>query len=159
MFSAVIAKLASEYSAPPFEPHITLYAGVHTDEDNVEALLAAVGGAAEEMELICGDTGHTDALFKTLFVQFDDPGLGALHRQLRDNLTRSTDYALEPHLSLLYKELPPVVRRGLATDYTFRGERILFDHIAAVRPGAGQDDWSDVRGWVVWVRRPLRSPA
>jgi 2'-5' RNA ligase len=156
MFSAVIAKLAREHDAPPFEPHITLHAGVHTDEDNVEALLEAVAGATEQMELICGETGHTDARFKTLFVEFDDQRLRALHRQVRDNLTRSTEYALQPHLSLLYKELPQEVRRGLAAHYTFRGERILFDHIAAARPGAGQDDWSDVRGWVVWVRRPLR---
>jgi hypothetical protein len=67
------------------------------------------------------------------------------------------DYTLRPHLSLLYKELPPAVRSGLARRYVFRGERVLFDQIAAVRPGAGRDDWSDVRGWDVWVRRPLRS--
>jgi hypothetical protein len=109
------------------------------------------------MELMCGETGHTDALFKTLFIQFEDPRLLTLHRQLRDHLARSVDYVLQPHLSLLYKELPQAVRRGLASHYTFRGRTILFDHIAAARPGAGQDDWSDIRGWVVWARRRLRS--
>jgi 2'-5' RNA ligase len=155
MFTSLIAQLVSEYDAAPFEPHITLHAGACTDEDDVDALLGTVAAATEQMELMCGETGHTDALFKTLFIQFDDPRLLALHRRLRDRLTRTVDYTLQPHLSLLYKELPQAVRRDLASHYTFRGKTILFDHIAAVRPGAGQDGWSDVRGWVVWARRPL----
>lgn len=154
--SKIIGELARELDAPLFEPHVTLHVGEQTAEDNIEALLAGIAVSMQPIELIARATGHTEALFKTLFVEFEaDDRPHALHRVLRTGLVGRADYALEPHLSLVYKVLPEAKRRELAARYDFRGQRITFDHIVAVRPAGNDDHWLDIPGWDVCLRKPL----
>lgn len=157
-FTELIIELASEYDAPTFEPHITVHTGQFTSGEDIEALLVRVASTVPPLDLIAGETGHGEALFKTLFVQFDDARLQALHDQLQRGLAHFSDYALVPHLSLLYKKLPETPRKALARKHVFRGQCITFDRIAAVRPASGEHDWSNVRGWDAWLRQPLRQP-
>ena len=154
--SRIIDNLARELDAPPFEPHVTLYVGERAAEDNIEAMLAGVAASMGPVDLTARATGHTEALFKTLFVEFEaDARPHALYRALRAGLARQVDYNLQPHLSLIYKVLPEAKRRELAAHYDLCGQRIVFDHIAAVRPAGEDDHWMDIRGWDVWLRAPL----
>ena len=155
-FASIIDGLAREFDAPPFEPHVTLYVGEQGAEDDIEALLAAVAASMGPITLTARTTGHSDALFKTLFVEFDaDERPHILCRTLRAGLARAVDYRLQPHLSLIYKVLPEALRRGLAARHDFQGRRIVFDEVAAVRPAGADRHWMDIRGWDVWLRAPL----
>lgn len=156
-FRALIADLAREYDAPLFEPHITLHAGVRTAGDDIAALLRRVAAASEPITLAAGNTSHSDALFKTLFVEFGDPGIRALHRRFQAGLHRFSEYSLAPHLSLLYKAMPSESRATLAERHVYAGQRIVFDALAAVRPAPGQPDWSDIRRWDSSLRLSLHS--
>jgi 2'-5' RNA ligase len=154
--SRVINDLAGELDAPPFEPHVTLHVGEQTAQDDIEDLLAGVAAWMEPIRLTACATGHTEALFKTLFIEFEsDERPHAVHHVLRNGLVRRADYELQPHLSLAYKALPETKRRELAARYDFRGHRITFDHIAAVRPGRDKKDWMDIRSWDTWLRKAL----
>jgi putative hydrolase of the HAD superfamily len=155
-FDSIIRDLAREFDAPPFEPHVTVYAGAQGAQDDIEAALAGVAASMGPITLVARDTGHADALFKTLFVQFEpDKRPHSLCRALREGLAHAVDYGLHPHLSLIYKVLPEAVRRQLAARYDFRGQAIVFDEIAAVRPALDDRDWMDISGWHVWLRAPL----
>lgn len=155
-FRKTIADLAVEFDAPPFGPHITLHVGQVSAGDDIEALLVRAASTVPPLDLVAGETGHGEVLFKTLFVRFDDARLQALHDELRRGLAHLSDYTLVPHLSLLYKKLPETTREALARQHVFRSERITFDRIAAVRPAAGEADWSNVHGWDAWLHQPLR---
>jgi 2'-5' RNA ligase len=154
--SGVIGALARELDAQPFEPHVTLHVGQQTAQDDIEDLLAGVAASMEPIQLTARATGHTEALFKTLFIEFEsDERPHALHRALRNGLVRRVDYELQPHLSLVYKVLPEAKRRELAARYDFRGQQLTFDHVVAVRPGGSKNDWMDIRGWETWLRKAL----
>ncbi|MBA2350392.1 MAG: hypothetical protein M3Q32_02600 [Pseudomonadota bacterium] len=156
-FRALISSLAREYDAPVFEPHITLHLGLRTARDDIAELLQGVAATSEPITLVAGNTSHSDALFKTLFVEFGDSELRALHCQSQAGLERFSEYALAPHLSLLYKEVPAGSRAALAERHAYAGQRIVFDTIAAVRPAAGQSDWSEIQRWDSSLRQSLRS--
>ncbi|MBC7944392.1 MAG: hypothetical protein H7X91_03825 [Burkholderiales bacterium] len=156
-FRALIFALAREYDAPVFEPHITLHVGVRTADDDSAKLLRRVAAASDPITLVAGNTSHNDALFKTLFVEFDDSRLRALHGQFQAGLQRFSEYALAPHLSLLYKAMPAESRATLADRHVYAGQRIVFDEVAAVRPAPGQPDWSDIQMWDSSQRQSLRS--
>ncbi len=64
-------------------------------------------------------------------------------------------YTFLPHLSLLYGNLPPPLRRRLAAANDLRGRSIRFDRIAAVRPAAGHADLSKVSNWEVFGHQRL----
>ncbi|MGI9047027.1 MAG: 2'-5' RNA ligase family protein [Burkholderiales bacterium] len=160
-FRALISSLAREYDAPVFEPHITLHVGLRTARDDIAELLRRVAAASEPIPLVAGNTSHSDALFKTLFVEFydskiRDSELRALHCQFQAGLQRFSEYALASHLSLLYKEVPAGSRAALAERHVYAGQRIVFDTVAAVRPAPEQSDWSEIQRWDSSLRRSLR---
>ena len=100
--------------------------------------------------------GTSCDLFKMLYLELESNSrVERLSRFLRSSPTSSPDYALKPHLSLLYKQLPGPTRAVLARRLDVGGESILFGQIAAVRPGDGRDDWLEIEHWDVWLRKDL----
>lgn len=155
-FAEIIGALAREFDAPAFAPHVTLYAGRQTADDNPVAVAAQVVAAASRIELTAAATATADKLFKTLFVEFaPDARVERLGQTLRQGFKQPGDYVLQPHLSLLYKLLPETTRHALTKRFDFRGQRIAFDAIAVVHPGAGTDTWEAIERWEIEARFPL----
>jgi hypothetical protein len=151
----IIEGLADEFDAPPFEPHVTLHVG-RGASGAMEAPLRRLAASMRPFELTAAATGHGEDRFKAVFVEFDhDPRPVELHEALHDAMSAPAAYRLQPHLSLIYKILPEPTRRGLAIRNTLLGQRIAFDHLAAVRPGRAQDSWDDVAALDVCLRAPL----
>jgi hypothetical protein len=68
-------------------------------------MAVSISGPSEVEEAL--DLDLTD-LFKTIYLDLEpDPGAERLCRLFRAGLQPALDYALSPHLSLLYKGLPP----------------------------------------------------
>jgi 2'-5' RNA ligase len=142
--AALIAELASRHAAPRFRPHITLYAGLARAADwpNVLARVAQTAGAVTVQAI---GTGHSDALFKTLFLQIiPSAQLRALQRSVVAALNEPEDYAFAPHLSLIYKMLPEAARAAMAANVA-APTSFACDVLGAVGPSAA--GWEDVEGW------------
>lgn len=155
--SEIVSRLARTYGAPLFEPHLTLHVGTQSADDNLHEIMRAAAATTDSFALSATSTGHSAALFKTLFVEFaHDEAPHTLQQSLAKGLKIATAYSLEPHVSLLYKELPETVRSKLADEFFFHGQSITFDEIAAVRPGPS-GEFLDIEKWDVWMRMPLRS--
>ena len=103
-FEKKIVDLARRYNAPVFEPHMTLYVGSARVEAE-EVIAKAVSGcrfAQAKVLKVC----ESDEFIETLFVQFaPDRKLQQLYEMIRDAAQDSSDYQLNPHLSLLYKKM------------------------------------------------------
>jgi hypothetical protein len=155
--AAVIDGLAREVDGPRFEPHVTVYAGERTAGDDVGRLLTEAAEMVGAMVLRVAGVGTSPDLFKTLYLELEpDAGIERLCGHFRAGLTHAGDYVLRPHLSLLYKRLNRVTRTALARRFDWVGDRITFDHIAAVGPGPDRSDWLDIDHWDVWLRRRLK---
>jgi len=154
----LIAALGAAHQGPAFEPHITVEVSRARGDLPLEALLDRVAASFEPMTLTAAQTGHSDAHFKTLFVEFDDPRPFALQARLRDELRRNEGYVLHPHLSLLYRGgLALDTRARLAEGHRFQGERIGFDSLVVVRPSSAGGDLSDIEAIDTSLRRKLGS--
>jgi Cyclic phosphodiesterase-like protein len=156
----IIEDLARELKAPMFEPHVTLYVGVQSADDDVEALLGHAAQSVGTPTLRIAAVRTSPELFKALYLEFEpDPATERLCGLFRAGLKAASPYVLTPHLSLLYKQLPATTGTALARRFDLAGQRITFGQITAVRPGDGGEDWLAIERWDVWLRKDLGGPA
>jgi hypothetical protein len=141
-----IADLARRYNAPVFEPHMT----IHVGSDRVEAdevIAKAVSGwqlAQAKVLKVC----QSGEFVKTLFVQFAlDRKLQQLNKTIRDAAQDSSDYQLNPHLSLLYKRMSLLARRQLAQSIKLTFSEVTFESIKAVGCMSPTRNRADVEAW------------
>ena len=146
-FQQIINDLARRYDAPVFEPHVTIHVGA----DQTDAPDKALREAANECKPI-GLTplgiDQSDEFIKTLFVQFSmSAELRKISGIVRQSGNDSSHYQLNPHLSLLYKDLPATARRELAASINVSPSEVIFDAIKAVRCVLPTESRADVDAW------------
>jgi 2'-5' RNA ligase len=154
-FQRSINDLAHRYDAPVFEPHVTIHVGA----DGADAAKEALGDAARECKLI-GLTplgiDQSDEFTKTLFVDFPmSAELRKINDMIRTAANDSSQYELNPHLSLLYKNLAAPIRRELAAEINVPLFEVTFDAIKAVRCVSPTESGADVEAWHVVVAASL----
>jgi 2'-5' RNA ligase len=156
-FQEAINDLARRYDAPFFEPHVTIHVGAN----HIDAAEHALSKAARECQSITVKAlgiGHSDEFIKTLFVQFAlNAKLPQLNAIVRSAAEDSSDYKLDPHLSLLYKRISPVVRSELADSINVPFSEVTFNALQAVRCISPTQNRADVEAWRAITRRSLRS--
>jgi len=136
----IIAKLAKEYGAPVFLPHITVYGGVKTRSLAIEA----AQNCKDISRITVSTKGirFSDFLWKTLYVEIrNNSTLTAIHKQLGGEIP--TKYDFEPHLSLIYKKMPRRVKLELRKKITVN-PTLTFDRITVIRSGALVKNWERV---------------
>jgi 2'-5' RNA ligase len=155
-FENMICDLARRYDAPVFEPHVTIHvASNHLEAAEKAILQAAFGCEPVELELL--DVRHSGEFTKTLFVQLaPNTKLKRLNQIIRHAAQNSSDYHLEPHLSLLYKKISVLARRDLARSIKLPFSEIVFDSIKAVRCASPTRNRVDVEAWHVVAWKSLR---
>jgi 2'-5' RNA ligase len=156
-FQEAINDLARRYDAPFFEPHVTIHVGAN----HIDAAEHALSKAARECQSITVKAlgiGHSEEFIKTLFVQFAlNAKLQQLNAIVRSAAEDSSDYKLDPHLSLLYKRISPVVRSELADSINVPFSEVTFNALQAVRCISPTQNRADVEAWRAITRRSLRS--
>src|SRR5438309_3930243 len=132
-FQGAINDLARRYDAPLFEPHVTIHVGAN----HIDVAEHALSKAARECQSITVKTlgiDHSDEFIKTLFVQFAlNTKLQQLNTIVRSAAEDSSDYKLNPHLSILYKKIPPVVRSEMADSINVPFSELMFISLQIVR--------------------------
>ena len=153
--SKVIQDYALTYSSPAFEPHVTIYSGVCSAEDNLSHILAKAAAGLQPLALEVAGLGYTENFFRTGFITFvSDGALSALSTSIGDQLHPPADYLLEPHLSLVYKDLTIEQKRLAMLRIVLSVQTITFDTLKIVRPS--NEDWFDVPHWSVHGKIDLK---
>lgn len=128
-FESLIKGLAERYDAPRFEPHVTLSGGDIPRERALEILRNL--SIREPIELEVSGIEFSENYTKTLFVQFrSTPQIEALSAELQK--ASGSDYELNPHLSLLYKEMPQDAKAEAAQTITLPFKTVSFESVKAV---------------------------
>lgn len=144
----LIRDLAARHGSRPFAPHVTIYGGVHTPQDDLPEILRQVVRGLGPMALRVRGLDCTDQFFKSLFIDLaEHPALTLLSQRVRAALARPVDYQLQPHLSLIYANLPAADKRRIIDSLPLDLAEIRFDEVALVTPADPARGWHDIEGW------------
>ena len=148
-FVSLIRDFAARFDAPIFEPHVTLH-GTDPGGEDGQKLVNRVVARTKRCRLRIAGIGHSQKFTKTLFVQFD-PGdeVAALSAKFRAASKSPVDYELNPHLSLIYKELPAEEKAVIAAELNIPFREVTFDLVKAVVSPAEIKSQSAVEAWRV----------
>jgi len=142
-FQETIDRLARQQGAPAFAPHLTFGRGSAAQLETVNA---------STLELPVRAIAVSEQFTKTLFVRFNEtPELAAL----RDSLGIEAA-GFDPHLSLLYKEMPVTEKEQLAGTISLPVTSVTFDRIEAVRCPDEPVTPENIPTWEIIASRPLR---
>jgi 2'-5' RNA ligase len=156
-FQGAIDDLARRYDAPVFEPHVTVHVGVNCT-DKVDGVLSNGARGCERIVLQVLEVSGSSEFVKTLFVQFAvTTQLQQLNHSIRTAARDSSDYQLNPHLSLLYKRMSIQDRRLLTYSIEVPFPEVTFDSLKAVRCMSPTQSRADVEAWYVLAEKPLGS--
>ncbi|MBG29332.1 MAG: hypothetical protein CMI31_04935 [Opitutae bacterium] len=132
VLQTVINKLASRFDVSPFPPHLTIFAGPLAAEDEPLLLLESLPPDLVPQELEVNQVEVSDRFTMTLFLRCQNESkLVSLHEYVRAN-SPSSNYCLDPHLSLLYADIPLATKESLADEFESPLKKIQFDRIRAV---------------------------
>jgi len=154
-FRRIVNDLAQRYDAPVFEPHLTVHVGANSPVKAERALPKAASGC-KPIKLEALEIDHSNEFIKTLFLQVAaNKQLQQLNQRIRDAAQDSSDYALNPHLSLLYKTISMQDRRLLTHSIEIPFSEVIFDSLKAVRCISPTQSRADVEEWRVVAEKNL----
>jgi hypothetical protein len=152
--SKVIQDYAKEYHFPAFEPHVTIYSGLYSPEENLAKIVQEALGPSQSITLQVAGLNYTEDFFKTGFIDFAEAEhLTQLCGAIRDRLQNPLDYALDPHLSLIYKDIPIDQKRLAMLRFVLSVSKVTFDTIKVITPG--EQGWGDIANWKEQYRYSL----
>jgi len=148
-FARLIRDLATRFDAPTFEPHVTIHT-TSAERENPAAVLAKVVNGRRPYRLSVRGLDYSDEYTKTLFVQLaPDTELTQLSEDLRRACVSPGDYQLNPHVSLLYKQMDEETKRDLAASFVLPFTEVNFSSVKAVVSPAEIQAREDVEAWRV----------
>lgn len=150
----MIRTLAAEHDAPMCEPYVTLSAGGLDAERAlvVSRELVLPPGLELNVEAI----GHSEQFTKTLFVQFHrSPELQQLSDAIQARADGGSTYELNPHLSLIYKDMAERTRADIAATLKLPMQRMRFDRVKVITGPDHTKTRDDVEAWQTIAERPL----
>jgi 2'-5' RNA ligase len=145
LFCEIIRILYREFDAPNFDPHLTLF--VDSKKGNAPAKVLRQIKAAP-IRMSTGGIGFSPKFTKTLFVRFKS---SRAFEKLVVDLARATNSPAksirDPHVSLLYKNLPTATKKELAATIRLPFREVVFDSISAVRCVLPVRGRTEVEAW------------
>jgi len=154
-FQNIINDLAERYAAPEFEPHVTVHVGVDCT-DSVDDVLSRAARDSKRIALQVRNVSHSSEFTRTLFVTFASSAqLQRLNQSICEATQDSSGYQLNPHLSLLYKNMSMADRRLLARSIEVPFPEVTFGSLKAVRCVSPTRSRADVEAWRSVAQAPL----
>lgn len=143
-FSNLIKKLAKEYNAPVFEPHITLLGDFMQPEEECIELTKQLVSGQNPFIITMDEIDYEDFYFRTLFVRAEKSGtLLNLHNRSKEIFEMNIPPYM-PHLSLLYGTFPVETKEKIIKEIG-RDQSAQFE-ISSVHliKGGEVEDWQIV---------------
>jgi 2'-5' RNA ligase len=143
----VIADLAAGHGGPVFAPHVTLAGVTQAAPDAVAEVLARLADGVPSFGVTLTGIGYEPVFFRSLYLRAGPSArLTALRAAAEQALGLKP--APDPHLSLLYADLPPDRKPAIAAGLGLAGPMTIRVDAAEV--------WGDFRAPVPQWRRLAR---
>ena len=145
VFSREIKKLARQFGAPLFEPHVTIFVAPEDSRAPHEVLHEV---KKVNIELTIHSIRFEEGFTKTLLVQFET---NSALQHLGDAIWKAGGtpdrYLIDPHLSLLYAKLPPAAKQRLADKIRLPFREVRFASICVMRCASPTTTAVEVEQW------------
>lgn len=155
-FKRIIDNLAQEYDAPTFTPHVTIYSGEYKPDESLAVIEKAIH-SVQSFSLKVDQILYTNSFTKTLFVQFQsNPILSNISKSIQTSSKPPSEFALNPHLSLIYQNLNEEIKKNIITSITLPKSEVVFDEVRAISTPEKVQKREDVESWKVICTRKLQ---
>ncbi len=154
-FQKMIDTLSREYDAPSFTPHVTIYSGEYAPDESPAELIEKVTQEVQPFILKVDKLLYTDEFTKTFFVQFQSSEiLSKISQNLQNRSKNSSNFELNPHLSLIYKQMSEETKKNLTTSLTLPKSEVFFDEVRAISTPQRVQKREDVESWkVIFIKK------
>ncbi|HEX4637932.1 MAG TPA: 2'-5' RNA ligase family protein [Chthoniobacterales bacterium] len=153
LFCSVIRILRKGFKAPNFEPHLTLFV-TSKDGESPKRVLQQL--RTRPIRLAARGVAFSPKFTKTLYIRFKS---SPTFRKLVGELGRATKSRAkppaDPHVSLLYKNIPRTTKKSLAAVLQLPLRNVVFDSIVAVRITLPVRTRADVDKWKIVAKKKL----
>ena len=138
---AIINNLSTNYQAPAFSPHCTLYSPIDLPTAELKKILERFAKNMKSFYVKKTMISHTEDLWKTIFIELlRSSELEQLQQEVISQFQVEQPYKFSPHISLLYKEIPDKKKENIIRNLQVKNS-FKMDKIAAVRTGPNVDNW------------------
>ena len=137
---SLIDRLAEELGTPRFQPHLTLLGDVALPEQTLTAQLQTATAASATIQTRISGIEYLDEFFRTFFLRIEDhPAIRALHEQIHTGFGRHPEPRFMPHISLIYGELKPALKKNLYArlEDVVAHRTVCFNRVALVHAAKG----------------------
>ena len=154
-FQEIIDTLSLEYDAPTFTPHVTIYSGEYAPDESPAKLIEKATQEVSSFSLRVNKLLYTDEFTKTFFVQFQSSAtLTKISETLQTNSINQSNFVLNPHLSLIYKQMSEETKKNLTTSLTLPKSEVFFDEVRAISTPERVQKREDVESWkVIFIKK------
>ena len=140
----IIDKLSTNYQAPVFSPHCTLYSPIDLPIEELKKILERSAKNMESFYVKKTTISYTEDIWKTIFIELlRSSELEQLQQTVIRQFHVEHPYEFSPHISLLYKEIPDNKKENIIRNLQLKNS-FKMDKIAAVRTGPNVDNWETV---------------
>lgn len=148
----LIGKLAGQYQAPKFVPHVTLVANVFADSGELEDLKVRVGLFAERMNQFTVELtnyAYLDEEFRSLYLLAQSPELRLAYDQALQVFPQVRDEHFQkmPHLSVLYGDYPSETKEQIIESSPWAGAEFVVESIDLYLTNNPVEDWRLVQSF------------
>ena len=140
--------MARQFDAPKFSPHLTL--GLAQDRYVARSVLRNLKASPIRLRIL--GISASSRFTRTLFVRCKSNG--ALEQLLVD-LAGKAKPLRDPHISLLYKQVPARVKKELVSVIKLPFREIAFDSVKVVRCSSPTLTRADIESWRALATRKL----
>ena len=145
-FSNLIKKLAQEYDAPPFQPHVTLLGEFPQSEEEALRLTQTLVSGQKPFPITLRQIDYQEYHFRALFVKADktDP-LVNLHERAKKLFGMEHIPPYMPHLSLLYGNFPVELKEKIIQEISRNQEATFEARSVYFIKGGEVREWKTVK--------------
>jgi 2'-5' RNA ligase len=156
-----IDRLSRDPGGPRFDPHLTLLGGLEGAEVRFAAATWRLAAALRPITLRFLGAESGDSRYRCLYLRVDGGGaLASARREAIRLFGRAREAAFQPHVSLLYGDLPREARdRAAAAVGDWRGVACRAGRLRLVAAGGGPPTWRTICEHVLGAGRRGRGPA
>ncbi len=140
----IITDLASEYEAPVFSPHCTLFSPADLEAKELETILEQVAEGFAPLYITIDKLNYTSNIWKTIFIELEKSSeLEQLQQRLVNFISDPKPYEFLPHISLIYKEMSDEKKETIICNLSVRNNYKM-DRILAMKTGPDVESWEKV---------------
>lgn len=110
----IISQLSDKYSAPNFEPHLTLIGDLRGSEEEIISKTSKLADLLKPFEIKLKKADYLDEYFRCLFIRAEKTReLIQASDVAREIFNRKSDPDYMPHLSLMYGDINPEIKEKI----------------------------------------------